>query len=90
MDLLCGTGALSNCPTNLFPPQATVWGLSPDPQASSNFETSFFGLLSIVYGLFASQTFLFLYEVVVQIRRFHHYIFCMHKTQAIQKNEGRI
>lgn len=34
---------------------------------SNNFETSFFSLLSFVYGLFSGQTFLFLYERQVDI-----------------------
>lgn len=29
----------------------------------TNFETSFFGLISIIYGLLVGNSFLFLYEV---------------------------
>ena len=32
-----------------------VWHLNAGPGEASNFETSFFGLVSIVYGLFAGQ-----------------------------------
>ena len=39
---------------------AVTWGVEPQ---DSNFETSFFGLLSVVYSVFTGQTFLFLYEV---------------------------
>ena len=39
---------------------AVTWGVRP---TDSNFETSFFGLLSVVYSVFTGQTFLFLYEV---------------------------
>ena len=44
---------------------AATWGVVP---TDSNFETSFFGLLSVVYSVFTGQTFLFLYEVSMQIR----------------------
>jgi hypothetical protein len=36
-------------------------------QSSNIFETSFFSLLSFVYGLFSGQTFLFLYERQVNV-----------------------
>ncbi len=38
---------------------ASVFGLKP---SETDYETNFFGLLSIVYSVFTGQTFLFLYE----------------------------
>lgn len=38
---------------------ASFWGIKP---SVDDFESSFFGLLSIVYSVFAGQTFLFLFE----------------------------
>jgi hypothetical protein len=43
---------------------AAFWGIAP---SDSNFETGFFGLLSIVYSVFSGQTFLFLYERQINI-----------------------
>lgn len=43
---------------------AMFWGVRP---SDSNFETGFFGLLSIVYSVFSGQTFLFLYERQINI-----------------------
>ena len=42
---------------------------SNQPSSNTTYETSFFSLLSFVYGLFSGQTFLFLYERQVNVQQ---------------------